>query len=126
MQAVEGRGNIVTHHRSGAARLLVFGGRNNETYLGCLCGEYESDSVTNSYGNHGSRYATDSIWNRYGDFGSKYSNSSACNAHATKPPIVVSSDGDFIGYLTVNKYMSKAITEPAILEWLAVAVCADS
>ncbi len=44
-----------TANTAASFRLMTFGGNNHETYLGCLnCSEYASDSVSNSYGAHGS------------------------------------------------------------------------
>ena len=32
-------------------KLMLFGGKNNQQYLGCLnCSQYASDSITNEYG----------------------------------------------------------------------------
>jgi hypothetical protein len=108
-----------------SVRVLVFGGRDHKTFLGCLCGDYESDSVTYEYGQFGSRYATESIWNHYGEYGSPYIDTSACNSYANEPPVVVTSDGKFIGYLTLNEYKAGAITEGEVLKWLKEKVCAD-
>src|SRR4051812_10403572 len=50
--------------------LLVFGGANNETYLGCLsCPETDPDSLFNRFGTYGSRFAATSMLNRFGPFG---------------------------------------------------------
>jgi hypothetical protein len=62
-----------------SAKLMIFGGMDHKTYLGCLsCNEYASDSVFNSYGSNGSAYSSQSIWNHYSEFGSAYSTYSAC------------------------------------------------
>ena len=88
--------------------LLLFGGKNHKTFLGCLnCGKYDSGSICNKYGDQGSKYATDSIWNKYGDFGSKYSDQSPWNKYASDPPVIVDKDGEFYGYLTANKLHPK-------------------
>jgi len=42
-----------------STKLMIFGGLDHKTYLGCLnCNEYATDSVFNSYGNSGSPYST--------------------------------------------------------------------
>lgn len=106
-------------------KLLVFGGPNNKTFLGCLsCGQYDTDSLLNQYGSFGSAYSSSSIANRFSQFGSKYSPYSACNAYASDPPIVVTSEGQAVGRLTVNTYNPNRIKSPAVLQWLA-ALCAD-
>ena len=99
--------------------LLLFGGKNHKTYLGCLCDSMEPESVMNStseFGPNGFRY--ESIWNRYSDFGSTYGDYSPCSRFAKAPPVVVSKEGQFFGYLTIDRFHDKAITEPKVLEWL--------
>ena len=92
-------------HYTPRTRLMLYGGKNNKQYLGCIsCSEYETDSITNEYGKYGSRYATNSIWNVYGTFGSQYSQYSWRNPYATNPPVIVDQDGDFYGHFTVNEY----------------------
>lgn len=105
-------------------KIMVFGGTDHKTYLGCLsCSEYSSESVFNQYGNYGSAYSNTSITNPYSQFGSQYSATGACNPYASDPPAVVDQLGDFLGYLTLNEYKSGAITNPNILAWLH-RVCA--
>lgn len=104
-------------------KLLIFGGANHRTFLGCLCSEFDSDSVLNKYGTFGNPYSSETIWNKYGDYGSRYSDTSVCNRYATNPPVVVTSAGDFMGFLTLDRYKSGAITEPAVLAWLEKTVC---
>jgi hypothetical protein len=88
--------------------LLLFGGPGHKTFLGCLnCGSFDSGSVCNKFGDHGSKFSTESIWNKYGEFGSKYSNTSPWNKYASDPPAIVDKDGNFYGYLTANRYNSK-------------------
>lgn len=91
-----------------AAPLLLFGGTGHKTFLGCLnCSKYDSGSVCNKYGEHGSKYAADSIWNKYGNFGSKYSSESPWNKYASEPPVIVDEAGNFYGYLTANSFNPK-------------------
>lgn len=100
-------------------KLMIFGGRRHHTYLGCLtCGKYESGSVLNRYGTHGSRYSAESIFNRYSDYGSAYSAHSACNPHATDPPVIVDGDGEFYGRLTLNRYHSEIFPDERLTAWL--------
>ena len=85
------------------SKLMLFGGKNHKTYLGCLsCGQYVSDSVFNEYGTYGGKFSQTSIQNIYGEFGSANSVYSACNAYATDPPVIVDSAGKFYGRLTIN------------------------
>lgn len=88
----------------GTKALLLFGGDDHKTFLGCLnCNKYDSGSICNKYGEHGSKYAGQSIWNKYGEFGSRYSSESPWNQYASNPPVIVDREGDFYGYLTANK-----------------------
>ncbi len=87
-----------------AQTLLLYGGKNRDTFLGCLnCPSYDTKSIWCSYGDFGSTYGTKSIWTTYGDYGSTYSSYSPWTSYADKPPVVVDSDGNFYGYLTINR-----------------------
>lgn len=89
--------------RAGSHKIMLFGGDDHNVYLGCLsCTQYESDSVLNKYGEHGSKYATDSIFNPYGEYGGKYSSHSPCNSYASSPPVIVDEQGGYYGELTIN------------------------
>ncbi len=82
-------------------KLMIFGGTNHETYLGCLnCSESAADSMLNKYGSHGSPYSAESIFNHYGQFGSRYSTGSPCNQYSTDPPVIV--DGGIGGVLVAR------------------------
>lgn len=105
-------------------KIMIFGGSGHDVYLGCLnCSEYDSDSVFNEYGTYGNEYSTDSIFNEYGQYGGEYSSYSPCNEYSTTPPVVVDKDGNFYGYLTINEYMPKAISDENIVNWLKYKVC---
>lgn len=105
-------------------KLMIFGGEDHKTYLGCLnCNEYASDSVFNSYGSHGSAYSTESIWNHYSDFGSPYSIHSACNPYASDPPVIVDQNGTYYGRLTVNEYHPQRAAGANYYAWLTETVC---
>lgn len=92
-----------------AAKIMLFGGYNHATYLGCLnCSAYGADSVFNPYSQFGNQYNFNSIFNSYSQFGSPYSMYSACNPYATDPPVIVDDAGNFYGRLTINRYNSEA------------------
>jgi hypothetical protein len=101
-------------------KLMVFGGRNHTTYLGCLsCVEYATDSVRNQLGDDfGNQPSQTSIFNRYNEYGSRLSMYSACNQSASDPPVVVDQRGNFYGRLTVNEANPARVRDPGILEWL--------
>jgi hypothetical protein len=89
------------YHPNAQPRILLFGGPDHTTYLGCLsCSEYAADSIMNKYGQHGSAYSSESIWNHYSTFGSRYSSESACNSYANDPPVIVDSEGGYYGRLS--------------------------
>ena len=108
-----------TGYNGVSTKLMLFGGKNNKTYLGCLnCTKFEHDSITNEYGTYGSRYALNSIWNIYGTYGSRYSMYSWRNPYATNPPVIVDQAGNYYGYFTVNKYFPNRTRINWILELL--------
>ncbi len=91
--------------------LYIFGGDDYDVFLGCInCSRYDSNSIWNSYGNYGSKYSSTSIWNKYSNYGGRYSNYSPFNRYASKPPVIVDANGNFYGYLTINKYFSNRST----------------
>ena len=49
-------------------------------YLGDITGQYNTNSIFNSYGTYGSSYSSTSIWNTYGNYGSSYGSYSAFNS----------------------------------------------
>ncbi len=60
------------------------------TYLGKIgASKYDSDSISNPYGEYGSKYGSKSINNPYGEYGSKYSNKSPNNPYATQKPFLI-------------------------------------
>jgi hypothetical protein len=88
-------------------------------YLGKLVtNEYDSDSIWNAYGTYGSKYSSDSIWNTYGDYGSEYSTKSAFNKYTTTPPKIVDNNGNFIGYLTTNEYLTNGYSIETLTQFL--------
>lgn len=101
------------------AKLMLFGGVNHKTYLGCLnCSDYATDSISNEYGTHGSSYSSDSIKNHYSQYGSAYSTYSACSPYATDPPVIVDSNGNYYGRLTLNEYHPQIGVGRRYIEWL--------
>jgi len=110
--------------RLAPAKLMLFGGTDHKTYLGCLnCSEYATDSIFNRFGPKGSEYSIESIWDKYGDFGSPYSEYSACNPYATDPPVIVDHEGNYYGRLTVNVYHAEIGGGRQYVGWLQKKVC---
>jgi hypothetical protein len=114
----------VSGSENGTTKVMVFGGLDHKTYLGCLnCSQYTADSIFNEYGQHGSRYASESIWNHYSEFGSAYSSYGACNAYASDPPVIVDSAGRYFGRLTLNTYHGQFGAGANYYSWLKESVC---
>jgi len=70
-------------------------------YLGTLSNNrLDPNSVSNPYGQYGSKYSPDSINNPYGQYGSRYSPDSSNNPYATSPPVIISPRGslNYPGY----------------------------
>jgi len=90
-------------HAQAPKALLLFGGEDHKTFLGCLnCVDTSAISVCNEYGQFGSEYQADSIWNEYGNFGSEYQSQSPWNAYSNDAPIIVDKDGNSYGYFSAN------------------------
>ena len=50
--------------KSYSQTLHLYGGKNNDEYLGCLnCDKFNSNSIWNAFGNYGSKFNSNSIWN---------------------------------------------------------------
>jgi hypothetical protein len=99
---------LVVAERAGAQSqkaLLLFGGDDHKTFLGCLnCSSMSDTSVCNGFGKFGSSFETNSIWNSFGDYGSSFSAKSPWNSFSDKAPIIVDADGKSYGYFSVNSF----------------------
>ena len=83
--------------------LLLFGGEDHKTFLGCLnCSALDSSSVCNQLGKYGSSLQSDSIWNSLGEFGSSLSKYSPWNSLSDSAPIIVDAKGNSYGYFSTN------------------------
>ncbi|QGM28956.1 hypothetical protein GI482_00345 [Bacillus sp. N3536] len=90
-------------------------------YLGILTtNKFQSDSVFNEFGSYGSKFSSTSIWNKFGTYGSEFSTYSAFNKFSQQPPTVVI-QGEVIGYITVNPYISNSIHPNDLYEKLKEA-----
>src|SRR5262249_38091118 len=74
-------------------------------YLGELNNNrYDPNSISNPYGQYGSKYSVDSVNNRYGQYGSPYSDLSIRNPYTMQAPTLIEHDGTYLGRLSNNKY----------------------
>lgn len=105
-------------------RQTLRGGPDGDVFLGCLsCSRFDADAVTNRRGRYGSETGSSSIHNPHGLYGSRYADTSVCNPYARNPPRIVDDAGTVIGYLTSNRHLPDAITQPDVLAWLRDDVC---
>ena len=88
-------------------------GRSTDSvYLGRFSeNKYDSDSISNRYGQYGSRYGN-TVTNPYSTYGNKYSSSSVTNPYATDAPKIYAEDGTYLGKLSTNKYDPESISNP--------------
>ena len=83
------------------------------TYIGNYnTNQYDSNSVNNPYGTHGSQYSSGSVNNPYGQYGSKYSSNSATNPYATDAPKLYDQHGNYRGKLSANKHDPESVSNP--------------
>lgn len=75
-------------------------------------------SILNKYGTYGSEYSATSIWNEYGQYGGQYSSMSPFNEYTSTPPSIITPNGDFLCYLTVNKFKTPCISPHALIALL--------
>jgi hypothetical protein len=78
---------------------------------------FDTDSLVNQYGQHGSRYSAESIFNKYSQYGSPYGSESPYNKFTTTPPMFVK-NGESLGYLTVNQYLTPRLDPDVFVSWL--------
>lgn len=74
----------------GQKTLHLYGGQNQDVYLGCLnYNDIDRNSIWNDIGTYGSNISSKSIWNDIGTYGSDISNYSPFNSIASYPPAIV-------------------------------------
>ena len=81
-------------------------------YLGDITGQYNTNSIFNSYGTYGSTYGSTSIWYKYGNYGGSYGLYSPFNSYTTTPPKIRKNMQSLlvrVGYLTTNSNITPCI-----------------
>lgn len=86
------------------------------TYLGNLANEFNSESIFNEFGTYGNEFSTQSIWNEFSTFGNEFNVYSPFNKFATQPPMLIKK-GKIVGFLTTNKSIRNGIS-PNLLKAL--------
>lgn len=110
-----------TPARSVSYKMMIFGGEDHKTYLGCLnCPKGAADSVLTPGGDHGP--PNEGVWDKAG-FGSRGSQYSACSVYASDPPVIVDEDGTYLGRLTLNRNHSQIGIGAKFYDWLHDSVC---
>jgi hypothetical protein len=110
--------------RQAPSKVMLFGGPNHKTYLGCLtCLKGDSESVSTPGGRYGPPIGAEGIWNPVGQFGSPVSPYSACNPVAADPPVIVNEQGNYLGRLTLNRAHLQIGQGNKFYDWLRTTVC---
>jgi len=78
---------------------------------------FDANSLVNQYGMYGNRFAAESIFNKFSQYGSPYGAESPYNKFSTTPPIFVN-NGESLGYLTVNQYLTPRLDPDEFITWL--------
>jgi len=78
--------------------------------------KFDSDSIFNKFGPYGSKFSQTSIFNKFSDYGSQFSQLSPFNKFSQTPPNLFV-NGQFIAFLTVNKYLTPRVDPENLLEW---------
>ena len=86
------------------------------TYLGNLSSEFNSESIFNEFGSYGSDFSSKSIWNEFSTFGNEFNMYSPFNKFSTRPPMLIKK-GKIVGFLTTNKSIKSGIS-PNLLKAL--------
>ena len=98
--------------------LLLFGGPEQEDFLGCLtCDAAEPFSIWNPASDYGSPDHPHSIWNRSGRYGSVDSPHSPWSRRPRSVPVVVDRAGNFCGNFAVDRSFPARVTHGYLI-WL--------
>ena len=103
---------LVDHLRN--AKIIAQDDEN--TYLGKLSSEFDSESIFNEFGTYGNEFSSSSIWNEFSTFGNEFNSYSPFNEFSGNPPMLIK-NGKIIAYLTVNKSIESAVS-PNLLKAL--------
>ncbi len=91
----------------------------DKQYLGKITwNEFDSESILNEFGRYGGKFSSTSIFNEFGRYGGEIALYSPFNSIAINPPKILTRDGDFVAYLTVNKLKSPRIDPHVLVAFL--------
>ncbi len=84
---------------------LLYGGKDQNVFLGCLnCSRFDSSSIWNQLGPHGSEFDNATIWSKTGIYGSPYQELSPWHPHSFEGPEVRDKTGKSYGKFTRNPF----------------------
>ncbi|MCR4469848.1 MULTISPECIES: 4-fold beta flower protein [unclassified Burkholderia] len=78
---------------------------------------FDSESMVNEFGPHGSQFETRSIFNQFGTYGNPFSPLSPYNEFSQQAPRFVK-NGSVLGTLTANTFVQNRIDPEKFVEWL--------
>lgn len=86
-------------------------------YLGKLNpNKFDQESIFNKFGPFGSKFSQSSIFNRFSPYGNQFNILSPFNQYSSNSPKIFVR-GQFVAYLTKNKYKNPRVDPDEILEW---------
>lgn len=80
---------------------------------------FSDDSISNPYGEYGSKDSDTSIFNKFGKYGSKFQPLSPFNKYSQVPP-TFQKEGKILGYLTAGEFGKNRIDVTEFLAWLEI------
>ncbi len=90
-------------------------------YLGKLTtNNRDEEGILNPYSKYGNQTSVHSIFNTHYKYGDRRSEESAFYEYATKPPVIVDNDGNFIAYLTNNTELKFGLSYAKLLTYMNV------
>lgn len=94
---------------------LLYGGEKQQQFLGCLnCSRFDSSSVWNKLGPHGSEFDEGTIWSKTGVYGSQYKPLSPWHKNSFEAPEIRDKDGNSYGRFTRNLHGDRTKVEPLL------------
>lgn len=76
--------------------------------------EFAANSILNQFGPYGSEFSATSIFNQFGKYGGQFSSLSPFNEFTNTPPQIITTNGQRVGHLSKNKFVTGAI-DPYVL-----------
>jgi hypothetical protein len=85
-------------------------------YLGKITGnQFDANSIVNQFGQYGNQFNPNSMLNEFGKYGNPFSPLSPFNELALNPPVIVSPNGQFVAFLSVNRFKTPGVNPHSLL-----------